>query len=614
MKKVFQILAKKWYVVLFVAGCIILQVNLQLMLPEKMGNVQTFMTQYSIGAITKDEMTQSILKTGGEMLLISAGICVCAIIQNFFAAWLGAYVGKILRGEVFYKVNSLSLSNYNKFGTATLITRTTNDIEQIKNLIAMSIRTLIMSPTYIIVALIKILGNDSRLAIVLAICIPIILAGIIILMAVATPLFKRIQTSIDNVTIVLRENLTGIRVIRAYNQQDTEYKKFDSANKEMTRIIVKVQRTMSVADPLINIVFNLCYVGIYALGFYLLDGFKITSTNLTVVSETLTNIAVVAQYSMNIMMSFLMFAMLFVMIPQASASNKRINEVLNTVSTIKEKEFSEEDLKKLKENKVKGVLEFRNVSFTYPDAKTPVISDINFKTTPGSITAIIGSTGSGKSSVINLIPRFYDATSGEVYVDGVNVKDYPEKMLRDKLGFVPQTAVLFKGTIKDNIRFGKDDATDDEINKALSVAQTEHFINKLPQKLDTYVAQGGKNFSGGQKQRLAIARALVKKPEIYVFDDSFSALDFKTDAKLRAALKDYAKDSSIIVVAQRVSSILDADNIIVLNDGKIVGQGKHSELLETCDVYQDIVRSQLDADEIEKTIKMNKEALVEGGK
>lgn len=615
MRKVIKILFKKWYVVLLVAACIILQVNLQLQLPEEMGNIQTYMNQYSSGAITQDAMYQGILETGGKMLLVSAGIALCAVVQNFFAAWLGAFVGKFMRAEVFYKVNSLSLSNYNKFGTATLITRTTNDIEQIKNLVAMSIRTLIMSPTYVILALIKILQKDARLAIVLAISVPLILIGIILLLHFATPLFKKIQECTDNVTIVLRENLTGIRVVRAYNQQETEYKKFDNANSAMRRTIIKVQRTMSVADPAINVIFDLCYVGIYALGFYLLDGLQLTSSNnAQILSESLTNITVSAQYSMNIMTSFLMFAMLFVMIPQASASNRRINEVLNTVSTIQEKELTEEELNKLKENKTKGVLEFKDVSFTYPDAKTPVISHINFKTKPGSITAIIGSTGSGKSSIINLIPRFYDATEGQILIDGVDVKDYPQKMLRDKLGFVPQTAVLFKGTIKENIRFGKDDATDEEINEALSVAQTEHFINKLPDKLDSYVAQGGKNFSGGQKQRLAIARALVRKPEIYIFDDSFSALDFKTDAKLRAALKTYAKDSSVIVVAQRVSSILDADNILVVNDGKIVGQGKHKTLLRTCKIYQDIVKSQLDADEIEKTIKMNEAAVLEGGK
>lgn len=615
MKKILQILGKKWYLLLLVAACIITQCYLQLMLPEKMGEIQTYMNQYQSTLITQEELTQNILQTGGWMLLISAGVCILAVVQNFFGSWLGAYVGKIMRSEVFYKVNSLSLTNYNKFGTATLITRTTNDIEQIKNLVYMSIRTLIMSPTYMIIALIKILNNDSRLAIILAICIPLIIVGMAGLMAYATPLFKKIQEKTDNVTIVLRENLTGIRVIRAYNQQKTEFTKFDKANKDMTKIIIKVGHTMSLADPLINIIFNLCYVGIYALGFYLLDGFVITSAaDMNVVSNTITNVAIVSQYSMQIMMSFLMFAMLFIMIPQASASSKRVNEVLKTVSAIKEKELTPEQLKKITNTKESGILEFKDVSFTYPDASQPVIEHISFKTKPGTTTAIIGSTGSGKSSIINLIPRFYDATSGSVCLDGNDIKDIPQKLLRDKIGFVPQTAVLFKGTIKENILFGKKDASDEEIAEALSVAQTEHFINKLPDKLNSYVSQGGKNFSGGQKQRLAIARALVRKPEVYVFDDSFSALDFKTDAKLRSALKTYAKDSAVVVVAQRVSSILDADNILVINDGKCVAQGTHNQLLKNCVIYRDIVKSQLDPDEVEKTLKMNKEAVLEGGK
>jgi len=615
MKKILQILGKKWYLLLLVAACIITQCYLQLMLPEKMGEIQTYMNQYQSTLITQEELTQNILQTGGWMLLISAGVCILAVVQNFFGSWLGAYVGKIMRSEVFYKVNSLSLTNYNKFGTATLITRTTNDIEQIKNLVYMSIRTLIMSPTYMIIALIKILNNDSRLAIILAICIPLIIVGMAGLMAYATPLFKKIQEKTDNVTIVLRENLTGIRVIRAYNQQKTEFTKFDKANKDMTKIIIKVGHTMSLADPLINIIFNLCYVGIYALGFYLLDGFVITSAaDMNVVSNTITNVAIVSQYSMQIMMSFLMFAMLFIMIPQASASSKRVNEVLKTVSAIKEKELTPEQLKKITNTKESGILEFKDVSFTYPDASQPVIEHISFKTKPGTTTAIIGSTGSGKSSIINLIPRFYDATSGSVCLDGNDIKDIPQKLLRDKIGFVPQTAVLFKGTIKENILFGKKDASDEEIAEALSVAQTEHFINKLPDKLNSYVSQGGKNFSGGQKQRLAIARALVRKPEVYVFDDSFSALDFKTDAKLRSALKTYAKDSAVVVVAQRVSSILDADNILVINDGKCVAQGTHNQLLKNCAIYRDIVKSQLDPDEVEKTLKMNKEAVLEGGK
>jgi len=429
----------------------------------------------------------------------------------------------------------------------------------------------------------------------------------------ATPAFKQMQEKTDNVTVVLRENLTGIRVVRAYNQQDTENKKFDKANKDMRNIIIKIGRIMSVANPTISILFNLCYVGIYALGFYLLQGVNVVN-NTDAIAKTITNVAVTSQYSMQIMMSFMMFAMLFIMIPQGSASSKRINEVLNIQNKIQDVTETPEIIQKIKDTKEKGVIYFKDVSFAYPDANVPCIEHISFKTKPGTTTAIVGSTGSGKSSIINLIPRFYDATMGDIFVDGINIKEIPLRILRDKIGLVPQTAVLFKGTIKENILFGNNSANDDDINNALTVAQTEHFISQLPDGLNSYVAQGGKNFSGGQKQRLCIARALVKKPEIYVFDDSFSALDFKTDAKLRSALRTYTKDSSIIVVAQRVSSILEADNIIVLNEGKCVAQGTHNELLKSCKIYRDIVKSQLDPDEVEKTIQMAQNAVLEGGK
>lgn len=615
MKKVLNILKQKWYLVLIAAICIIIQVNLQLYLPELMGNIQNLMPDASFDIAAKEEAINNILIQGGYMLLTALGVAIMALTQNYCGSTLGAYVGKELRKEMFMKVNSLSLTNYNKFGTATLITRTTNDIEQVKNLVAMSIRTMIMSPTFMIVALVKIMGVKGKLAIVLGIAVPIITVSLIIIATKAMPLFRQIQEKIDHITIVLRESLTGIRVVRAYNQQQEEYKKFDKANINMKNTIVKVESIMAFLDPIINITFDLCFIGIYAFGFSLLANQPVgTDESIKLFNNSITEIAVTAQYSMQIMMSFLMLAGIFIMIPSSSASIKRINEVLNTFSEIKEREFSKEELDAINNNSTKGIIEFKNVYFTYPDAKYHQLEDISFKTKPGTTTAIIGSTGSGKSTLINLIPRFYDCTNGEILIDGINIKNMPQKLLRDKLGFVPQTALLFKGTIKDNIKFGKPDATDEEINEALSVAQTFHFIDKLPDKINSYVAQGGKNFSGGQKQRLAIARALVRKPEIYVFDDSFSALDFKTDSKLRAALKEYAKESSVIVVAQRVSSIIDADNIIVLNEGKCVGQGTHNELLQNCEVYRDIVKSQLDLEEIELTLKMNQAALKEGGK
>lgn len=605
MSKVLHFLRKKRPFLLLIACAIVAQCYLQLMLPEYMGKITTLITSDS-----PDKINQ-IWINGGYMILISVGVVILATIQNFTGATLSAYVGRELRTEMFHKVNHISLTEYNKFGTATLITRTTNDIEQVKNYVLMAVRIIVMSPTYMIIGLIKTLTQDAMLSIVLAICIPLILLFMAILLKFATPLFKSLQTKIDNLTIVVRENLTGVRVIRAYNQQGVEYKKFDKANKDMTQTVTKVGKIMSFTNPLISIIFNLCFIGIYALGFYLLNGLNAGDPQ---IGNLISNVAVVAQYSLQIMQSFMMLAMIFVMLPQASACSKRIAEVLDVKDNEQIDNVDKEEYEKFKSKTTRGVLAFNNVTFTYPDSDTPCIENISFKTKPGKMLAIIGSTGAGKSTVINLIPRFYDATKGNITLDGVDITKIPIKDLRDSIGFVPQKAVLFKGTIKDNIRFGKKDATDEEINEALSVAQTEHFISKLPKGLDSFVSQGGKNFSGGQKQRLSIARALVKKPEVYVFDDSFSALDFKTDAKLRAALKTYVGDSTMIVVAQRVSSILDADTIVVLNEGKVAGIGNHEDLLKNCPIYQDIVKSQLDPDEVEKTLKMSREAENEGGK
>ena len=605
MSKVLHFLRKKRPFLLLIACAIVAQCYLQLMLPEYMGKITTLITSDS-----PDKINQ-IWVNGGYMILISIGVVVLATIQNFTGATLSAYVGRELRTEMFHKVNHISLTEYNKFGTATLITRTTNDIEQVKNYVLMAVRIIVMSPTYMIIGLIKTLTQDAMLSIVLAICIPLILLFMAILLKFATPLFKSLQTKIDNLTIVVRENLTGVRVIRAYNQQGVEYKKFDKANKDMTQTVTKVGKIMSFTNPLISIIFNLCFIGIYALGFYLLNGLNAGDPQ---IGNLISNVAVVAQYSLQIMQSFMMLAMIFIMLPQASACSKRIAEVLDVKDNEQIDNIDKEEYEKFKNKTTKGVLAFNNVTFTYPDSDTPCIENVSFKTKPGKMLAIIGSTGAGKSTVINLIPRFYDATKGNITLDGVDITKIPIKDLRDSIGFVPQKAVLFKGTIKDNIRFGKKDATDEEINEALSVAQTEHFISKLPTGLDSFVSQGGKNFSGGQKQRLSIARALVKKPEVYVFDDSFSALDFKTDAKLRAALKTYVGDSTMIVVAQRVSSILDADTIVVLNEGKVAGIGNHEDLLKNCPIYQDIVKSQLDPDEVEKTLKMSREAENEGGK
>ena len=597
MKKVFQILGKKWYLVIIVYIAIIGQCYLQLQLPDRMNAIQNLITDIN-------STTNKILIEGGWMILISVGVFILATFQNYFCTYLAAFVSKELRREMFKKVNTLSLGDYNKFGTATLITRTTNDVEQIKNFLIMGIRTAVMSPTYMIIALVLIFTNnytDPKLAIVLAIVLPLILVGMGILLAVTSPLFKKLQINIDNITVCLRENLTGIRVVRAYNQQETEDKKFDDANLEATKTIAKASKIMSLADPLVSVFFNISYVAIFALGYYLMDG--VSLSNSALLSNQVSGIVVVSQYSTQIMQSFIMLAMLLIMIPQAFASIKRINEVINCQDSIKDYTFTKDEEEKFL-NREKGVIEFKNVTFAYPDSNIPCIKNISFKTKTGKTTAIIGSTGSGKSTIINLIPRFYDPSEGEILLDGFNIKNIPLKSLKDNIGFVPQQALLFSGTIEENIKFGNKEATTEDINNVLAIAQAKHFVDKLPEGINSQVSQSGKNFSGGQKQRLCIARALVRKPEIYVFDDSFSALDFKTDAKLRLALKEYTTNSSIIIVAQRVSSILDADNILVINDGECVGQGNHQELLKNCKVYQDIVKSQLDEEEVKKTIEM----------
>ena len=609
MTKVLSCLKNKWYLFLIVMGAIIAQCYLQLMLPEYMGKITQLIMSDSPSKIN------DIWINGGWMILISVGVVILATIQNFLGATLSAIAGRELRKEVFKKVNHLDQMQYNKFGTSTLITRTTNDIEQVKNYLLMAIRIVVMSPTYMIIGLIKTLTQDAMLSIILAICIPLIVVVMFLIMHFATPLFRKIQTKIDNLTVVLRGNLTGVRVVRAYNQQGTEYKKFDFANKDMTEVSRKVNRLMSVVNPTVSIIFNLCYIGIYALGFFLLDGTQIFVNGVINpdIPLVITNVSVVAQYSLQIMQSFLMLAMIAVMYPQASACARRIKEVIDSPKSFDEDEIDPKKTELFTNRKTRGIVKFNDVTFAYPDGEKPCISNISFETKPGKITAIIGSTGSGKSTVINLIPRFYDVTSGSITLDGVDIRNLNVSDLRDAVGFVPQKALLFKGTIRENLKFGNKTATDEDINEALKVAQAFNFVDKLPDKLDSFVSQGGKNFSGGQKQRLAIARTLVKKPEIYVFDDSFSALDFKTDAKLRKALEGYVGTSSVIVVAQRVSSILNADTIIVLNEGKMVGKGTHAELLKSCPVYQDIVKSQLDPEEVEKTIKMMQEATSEGG-
>lgn len=597
MIKLFKYFRSTWWEVLISLILVAGQAYAQLQLTDYMGKITQIVQ-------TGGDVNEIWIQ-GGIMIGISVLVLTLAVGTGLLIGHATSVLAKNVRQSIYDKVSEFSLAEYDNFGTSTLLTRITNDVQTVKDTYTMSLRTMVMSPVTLIVAIIMVLTKDASLAIVLAVSLPIIVITIIVLCVVSIPKFKKIQEAIDHVTVVMREQLTGVRVVRAFNQQEYERARFGQANDKVKNITIKVERIMTSANPIITVVFNMTYIAIFFYGFARLDGTFIQSD----VSDTLSNMMVVAQYTMQIMMSFMMFAMILIMIPRGQVSAKRINAILETENTVLDKKDTS---LALNNKQGKGIIEFKDVSFTFPDAQDPMLHHISFKTKPGEMTAIIGSTGSGKSTLINLIPRFYDVSEGAILFDGVDIRDYSQKDLRDMIGFVPQQALLFSGTIKDNMLFGNQNASDEDIKKALDVAQATHFVNKKEEGINARVSQGGKNFSGGQKQRLAIARALVKKPEVFIFDDSFSALDFKTDIKLRRALKDYVKDASMIVVAQRVSSILNADNIIVLDDGEIVGQGKHEQLLKSCPTYLDIVLSQLDPDEIDKTIKLGQQ-IMEGG-
>lgn len=607
MAKLLRYLKPIWWEVFLQVILLTLQSFFALIIPAFMANITQIMENpdtystsmtglfqfwhWSLFTPTGDHITDTWI-IGGLMMAFAALFLLCAFTSSLLGSHIGAFYAKSLRHDMFKKITSMSVGEYNDFGTASLITRTTNDIEQTQMAVQMGLRIMIMSPVSLVLAIVMIMSRDMTLAAIVALTIPFIIVVVTVLLVLANPLFKKMQTYIDHLTSVMRESLKGVRVIRAFNQQDREYSRFEKANKDLADVGIRVDRTMSFGSPLIGIAFDATYVGIYYYGFAAIDG---KASSLTI---DFANIVTSAEYAMQLMQSFLMFMFLLIMLPRAQACAKRINAVLESLNPIMDPE------KPTTTENHTGLVEFQDVSFYFPKAAAPTLSNITFTAKPGKTTAIIGSTGSGKSTVINLLPRFFDVSSGHVLVDGIDVRDFKKSDLRNRLGFVPQTAQLFRGTIRDNIAFGKEDASDSDIQEALKVAQAKEFIDTLDKGLDAPVEADGKNFSGGQKQRLAIARALVKKPEIYIFDDSFSALDFKTDVRLRKALKGYTHDSTIIIVAQRVSTIIDADNIVVLDEGKIVGQGTHSELLKSCAVYQEIVASQLDKEEITKTLAM----------
>lgn len=597
---------RSWWQLFIIIVLVAAQTLLQLMLPDYISNIQLVVSNIDPVTGATGAQINEMLTIGLIMVGLSGLIFALAIGQGLLNSYFVAELGRVVRRESFKTVEDFSLSDINEFGTASLLTRVTNDTRVVQNFAFMINRVFVMSPIFLIIGSIKLLNFDPMYFYIVLVVLPIILIIMILTFVVASPIFMQIQERLDYVTLLFREGLTGVRVIRAFNQEEREKRFFKEANQQMTDSVIKVNNIMAIVQPMVNIFFNLAYFAIYFMGFVILNN-MLTGTipfDGNAFSETMA----ASMYVQNIMMSFLMLSFTFIMFPQASASAKRINTVLNVRPKVKD------PVEPLDKSLITtGVVNFNDVTFTFSDIEHPTLKNINFTAKPGTTTAIVGSTGSGKSSIINLIPRFFDVSLGNITIDDYDIRNFSMNDLRSEIGFVPQTAILFSGTIRDNLRFGKEDATDEEMWEALRVAQAYDFVSKLELGLDAPVSQGGKNFSGGQKQRLAIARALVRKPKIYVFDDSFSALDFRTDIRLRTALRGYAKESTIFVVAQRVSSIMDATQILVLDDGVVVGLGTHSELLTKCKVYQEIVASQLDPDEIKKSRDMVKTLATEGG-
>ena len=570
-----------WCYALISVAFIVVQVWLDMTMPQ-------YMNEITVLIETPGSVMSEVWKAGGMMLLCSLGSVAASVITAIFAARIGSNLSFTLRECLFKKVQTFSMEEIGKFSTASLITRSTNDIQQVLMFIVMGLQMLIKAPITAVWAICKIANQQWQWSLSTAVGVVIVLAIVGICITLVLPKVKRMQKLTDDINRVTRENLNGLRVVRAYNAENYQEEKFEEANEDLTKTQLFQQRTMAFMMPSMQLVQSGLMLAVYWIGAVLM-GSAADRIGL------FGNMMVFSQYGIMIVMSFMMLVMPFMMLPRASVAAKRINEVLDTEPTI-----HNGNLTSGKEGVV-GEVEFKKVSFRYPDAEEYVIHDISFTAKKGETVAFIGSTGCGKSTVINLVPRFYDATEGEVLVDGVNVKDYDEHALRNKIAYVSQKATLFSGSIKSNIGYGdngKDAATDEEIDDALEISQAKDFVEKLPEKYDGYVAQGGANFSGGQKQRLSIARAIARKAEILIFDDSFSALDYKTDRILRKALDEKCKDVTRLIVAQRIGTIRDADRIIVLDDGKMVGNGTHNELMQNCEVYKQIALSQLSKEEL----------------
>jgi ATP-binding cassette subfamily B protein len=575
--------ATEWLQALASLVFIVSQVWLDLKLPDYM-SVITRLTQ------TPGSEMSDIWVAGGKMLLCALGSLMASVIVGFFAARIAASFSQRLRGLLFEKVDSFSMEEINRFSTASLITRSTNDVTQVQMLITMGLQMMIKAPIMAVWALTKIAGKGFEWTVATAVAVAILLSMIVLIMFFVLPKFKKMQTLTDNMNRVIRENLTGLRVVRAYNAESYQEDKFEAANEELTTTQVYTNRGMSVMMPMMSTLMSGMSLAIYWIGAYLINGADATER-----LSLFSNMVVFSSYSVQVIMSFMMLVMIFVLWPRASVSAKRINEVIETEPTIVDGCVTDGKVG------MKGEVEFQKVSFQYPGASDYVLQDISFTAKKGETVAFIGSTGSGKSTLISLVPRFYDTTEGDILIDGINVKDYTQEALHNKIGYVPQKAVMFRGTVESNVGYGDNGTFEpcvQDIESAVRIAQGTDFVEKMEGQYDAEIAQGGANISGGQKQRLAIARAVCRKPEIYIFDDSFSALDYKTDRILRSVLKKETAGVTSLIVAQRIGTIMDADQIIVMDEGRMVGKGTHKELLKSCEVYREIAMSQLSEEEL----------------
>ena len=577
MKHILRIFSGYWLMFILLVSFTYAMVMANLWLPDKMSEIVN-------NGIIKQDMP-AIWHNGLAMIVVTAAGGLCSIVIGFLASRIATGMAQKLRTELFERVESFALADFNKFSTASLITRSTNDIQQIQMTSILLLRLALMAPIMAIGGLQKAIHNAPNLSWIIALAVSVLLVVIAVLFVIAVPRFKKLQTLVDKLNLVTRENLVGLKVIRAFHNEKIEQKKFQQANTELNKMNLFVNRLMMLLDPIMTLVMNFSSVAIVWFGAHL-----ISSGNLQI-----GNMMAFLEYAMQVIISFLLLSMVFIMVPRAAVSVKRVGEVLDTLPSIVDPPSPQQ-----LPHDATGKIEFKDVTFTYPDADLPVLSSINFTAEPGQTTAFIGSTGSGKSTLINLIPRFYDVSAGQILLDGVDIRQLKLEDLYDQIGYVPQKGVLFSGTIASNIKYGNAKASQKLVEKSAKIAQAAEFISELKNGYKNDIAQGGSNVSGGQRQRLSIARAIAVEPNVYIFDDSFSALDFKTDATLRLALAKETKHKTVLIVGQRINTIMNADKIIVLDEGKIVGQGTHQELMKNCQVYQEIAASQLSEDDLQK--------------